>query len=102
MRRDLRKTLRRSLAALCTISLAAAGMTGCGSKTADSAATTASTAGLTNEATAEGPVVNQKGSEDKTAANLEVINVGIEADPGDLSPWGPNNTGRTATTDCIY
>ena len=102
MRRDLRKTLRRSLAALCTISLAAAGMTGCGSKTADSAATTAATAGLTNEATAEGPVVNQKGSEDKTAANLEVINVGIEADPGDLSPWGPNNTGRTATTDCIY
>ncbi|MDL2319450.1 ABC transporter substrate-binding protein, partial [Eubacteriales bacterium OttesenSCG-928-A19] len=41
-------------------------------------------------ATAEGGVIK------------DVVNVGINADPGDLSPWGPNSTGRTATTDNLY
>lgn len=103
MRRDLHSTLRKGAAALCAMSVILTGMTGCGSKTTgNTEAPAVTTAGLTNEAVAEGPVVNQKGSEDKTVTNLDVVNVGIEADPGDLSPWGPNNTGRTATTDCIY
>ena len=102
MRRELKETWKKGLSVLCAVSLTVAGVAGCGSAktTGETAATT--TAALTNEAVAEGPVVNQKDSENKTAVKREVINVGIEADPGDLSPWGPNNTGRTATSDCIY
>ncbi|MDR3342667.1 MAG: hypothetical protein LBT14_07765, partial [Treponema sp.] len=32
----------------------------------------------------------------------DVINVGINADPGDLSPWAPVSTGRSDTEEMLY
>jgi ABC-type transport system substrate-binding protein len=32
----------------------------------------------------------------------DVINIGLNADPGDLSPWGPNGTGRMDMEEMLY
>jgi ABC-type transport system substrate-binding protein len=37
-----------------------------------------------------------------TGAIHDVINVGINADPGDLSPWAPVSTGRSDTEEMLY
>ena len=39
---------------------------------------------------------------EETGIQRETINVGIEADPADLSPFGPGTTGRTAVLDSGY
>lgn len=36
------------------------------------------------------------------AVQRAVVNVGIETDPADLSPFGPETTGRTAVLDTLY
>jgi ABC-type transport system substrate-binding protein len=43
------------------------------------------------------------GSSGAPAAGIrDVINVGINADPGDLSPWSPVSTGRSDTEEMLY
>jgi ABC-type transport system substrate-binding protein len=37
-----------------------------------------------------------------TTVIRDVINVGINADPGDLSPWAPVSTGRSDTEEMLY
>lgn len=39
---------------------------------------------------------------EENGVQRENVNVGIEADPADLSPFGPATTGRTAVMDAIY
>jgi len=37
-----------------------------------------------------------------TAEAKDVVNVGVEQDPADLSPFGPGTTGRTPVIDILY
>lgn len=39
---------------------------------------------------------------DSEAVHKDVVNVGIEADPGDLSPFGATNTGKKDTLNNVY
>lgn len=41
-------------------------------------------------------------AEEAESVQRDVINVGINADLGDLSPWGALNTGKTATAQNLY
>ena len=45
---------------------------------------------------------NENVDADAEKVRLDVVNVGIEADPGELSPFGPSNTGRKDTLNSFY
>lgn len=78
-------------------------LTACGgssSSTASSAAADVDTGTAIAENDSGGNATNENASGE--AVQRDVVNVGISADPGDLSPWGPENTGRTAMANQIY
>jgi ABC-type transport system substrate-binding protein len=109
MKKNIKKVLSLGLALSMLI-----GVTACGSSTGDSTtgASGNSAAGNSTEAgSTESAGTTLQGADNAGAVNgggtsesvqRSEINVGINADPGNLSPWSAENTGRTAVANCIY
>ncbi len=94
-----RRTLSILLAAAITLGM----LSGCGSGS-ESSETTAQT---TEASASDDAQDTEAASDDSTASSgtsvlKDVVNVGVEADPADLSPFGPETTGRTAVLNNIY
>ncbi|MDE5933977.1 MAG: ABC transporter substrate-binding protein, partial [Lachnospiraceae bacterium] len=80
-------------------------ISGCGNTGAveNSPVQEAESTGTEAEAQTENEAKNETGAGTGTeSVQRDVINVGIDADLGDLSPWGALNTGRTATAQNLY
>ncbi|MCD7807120.1 MAG: ABC transporter substrate-binding protein [Lachnospiraceae bacterium] len=101
-----RKVLAVLLAASMTLSMAACGSSSSTSSSSSGTESTAETEEVEDttyaDDTADAGITNENADADAENVQHDVINVAIEADPGDLSPFGPNNTGRTAMLECIY
>lgn len=98
----MKKKRLQSIAFVCSVAMTFMSLTGCSPANSETENSTEETALISTDVSGEnnGEIVNSaiKGE----AVQRDVINVGISADPGDLSPWGPNNTGRTAAANCFY
>ena len=79
-----------------------AGMAACGSSSQTADVEESETAQIAQADSMLDSVTNENVAEDATEVHKDVINVGIEADPGELSPFGPSNTGRKDTLSNIY
>lgn len=93
----MKKRLLKSIALALTVVMAAGSLTACGSKDSDSGE-----ASEIAQAEMQEHVTNDKVDENAAEIHKDVINVGIEADPGELSPFGPTNTGRKDTLNNMY
>lgn len=87
------KKMKKLIALLLTTAMTAAMAAGCGgsgnSSESEGSSSTASTSSTNENVTGE-------------SIQKDVVNVGIEADPADLSPFGPETTGRTQVMECLY
>ncbi|MGI5948060.1 MAG: ABC transporter substrate-binding protein [Lachnospiraceae bacterium] len=103
MKRRITKAMKKAAALTYIAAVTVSCLTGCGSKEEKSSTAVSETAvETTPSAEKDGSTITNNNSGGDEAVFREVINVGIDADPGDLSPWGPNSSGRTATTDVLY
>lgn len=94
-----RKLMALLLALTMTLSL----LTSCGSGSNDSSGEEEESSSSSELAQAEvtgDAVVNESAGGD--SVQKDVINVGIQADPGELSPFGASNTGRKDVLNCFY
>lgn len=98
------KKTTKLLALLLALAMMLSVFTACGggndSKTTESTEATAESTENANIEQEGGNAVNNEAVGEEILR--DVVNVGISADPGDLSPWGPENTGRTAMANQIY
>lgn len=103
------KKTRKLLTMLLSAAMIGGLLSGCGSS-GDSADTNdaATEAAEAEESTkidqgdAIGGTVTNENVAEGEETEVDVINVGIEADPGELSPFGPSNTGRKDTLNAFY
>lgn len=94
----MKKRLLKSIALVLAVLMAAGSLTACGSK--DSNSEEASSEITQTEMKQD--VTNENVSSDATEVHKDVINVGIEADLGELSPFGASNTGRKDVLNNFY
>lgn len=97
----MKRSTRKLVALLLSLVLAVSMLAGCGSqKSADGQQSNATAPTLNQANAANENVTNENAQGD--AIQKDVINVGIQADLGELSPFGPSNTGRKDALNCFY
>lgn len=98
----LRKTAALFMAAAMSVSLLA----GCGGNSANSSNSGKTSSEAVGESsTGSGGSGTQTSEPSGNAGDpiqKDVVNVGVETDPSDLSPFGPQTTGRTAVINNMY
>ncbi|MDE7287223.1 MAG: ABC transporter substrate-binding protein, partial [Lachnospiraceae bacterium] len=100
----------KSMALLLAAVMTLGALSGCGRKDNPADNSTAELSSSENQASDEvtqanamtESVKNENAADDAETVHRDVVNVGIEGDPGELSPFGPTNTGRKDTLNNIY
>lgn len=93
MNKNKKKRMKKVIALALAAAMASMAFTGCGSSGGSSE-------GSSKEVKESASNVNENATGEEI--EKEVVNVGIGADPADLSPFGPETSGRTYIVDCLY
>lgn len=94
----MKRRMVKSIALALTVLMAVGALAGCGSSDSSSAEETTEV----TQADAMNENISKETDADAVEVKMDVVNVGIEADPGELSPFGPSNTGRKDVLSNIY
>lgn len=96
----MKKSARNLVALLLSLVFVVSLMAGCAANEGNES-TNGTAAPTLNQANAANEVVANENAEGDTVQR-DVVNVGIQADLGDLSPFGASNTGKKDALNCFY